>query len=98
MDPVRQMVRLIGTTLHTLGLRRPFDVLTVHPDNSAAVVIRVGSTGSVRLISRREIEAGYALAQESPRGSLNASRLRLERASEANPSYVAALLLAIGVA
>jgi len=98
MDPVQQMIPLAGTTQHTLGKqRRPFDVLTVDPNGASAVVIRVQSTGNVRVISRRDIEAGHALALQLPRGSITASRLRAEGASEANPAYVAALLRRIGV-
>ena len=98
MDPVRQMVALVGKTLYTLGQRRAFDVVSVHPDRDAAVIIRIHSTGKTRTISRSEIQAGYEVSQRVPRGSLNAARLRSEHASEYSPVYVLALLHAIGLA
>jgi hypothetical protein len=98
MDPVRQMATLTGKTLYTLGQCRPFDVVAVDPDSDEAVVIRIHSTGNTRTIGRRELEARYDLAQRVPRGSLNAARLRAERASEFSPAYVATLLHAIGMA
>jgi hypothetical protein len=97
MDPVRQMVALVGKTLYTLGRRRAFDVVSVHPDRDAAVIIRIHSTGKTRTISRSEIQAGYEVSQRV-RGSLNAARLRSEHASEYSPVYVLALLHAIGLA
>jgi hypothetical protein len=96
MDPVRQMVALSGKTLYTLGQRRAFDVVEVHPDRDAAVIIRIHSTGGKRTITRGEIEAGCEIARRVPRGSLNAARLRAEHASEFSPVYVLALLHAIG--
>jgi hypothetical protein len=86
MDPVQQMVPLAGTMLHTLGQRRPFDVLSLNPEGRAAIAIRVASTGNIRVISRRDVKAGYALAGQLPRGAVKASMLRAERACEADPA------------
>ena len=96
MDPVRQMVPLAGRTLYTLGQQRGFDVLTVDPGRSVAVVLRVHSSGKLREVTRRDIEAGFALAQRLPRGTLGAKRLRDEQACQANPAYLATLLREIG--
>jgi hypothetical protein len=98
MDQVRQMPSFVGDTLYTQGQRRAFEVVAVHPNRDAAVLIRIHSTGKTRTISRREIEAGYEVAQRVPRGSLTAARLRAERASEYSPVYVLALLHAAGAA
>ena len=61
-------------------------------------MIRIGSTGKTRTITRHEIEAGYEVAQRVPRGSLTAATLRAEGASEYSPVYVLGLLHAVGAA
>ena len=81
MDTWDEIRRLQGRRLATLGRWKPFDVVKV---GERAVEIVIGSTGSARRVSRREIERAWR--ELEGRRSLSLPRIR------GGHSYVAAML------
>jgi hypothetical protein len=80
------MYWLRGKTLQTLGTNRPFTVKVVE-ENSLVVVPR--SSGKERIITRSEIEGAFNELWISRELSLKSVG---DHHSEANPSYIVALL------
>lgn len=80
------MYWLRGRTLHTLGTKRPFTVKHVHETN---LVVVPRSSGKERVISRSEIEGAFNELWISREVTMASIR---DHHSEANPSYIAALL------
>jgi hypothetical protein len=90
MADLRQRVRLLeGRTLRTQR-GAAFDVERV-TDHGTYIHIR--SSGSRRNVPWREIDQAYALGLS--RDELTPARIRSEGASEFNPAYVAAILMAL---
>ncbi|OIK11312.1 hypothetical protein [Bacillus sp. MUM 13] len=81
--------KLKGKTLYTVGQQKQFEIIEVN-DNKC--VIKVGSTGKIRPITKKEFERANMLG---PISSLNTSILRQKGASEVNPAYVLSILRAI---
>jgi hypothetical protein len=84
-----KIYELKGRTLLTVGQRKQFEIIEVY-DNKC--IIKVGSTGKIRPITKNEFERANMLG---PISSLNTSILRQKGASEVNPAYVLAILHAI---
>jgi len=80
------MYWLRGKTLHTLGTKRPFTVLAV--DETGMVVVP-RSSGKERIITRSEIESAFNELWVSRELTLSSIE---DHHSEANPSYIVALL------
>jgi hypothetical protein len=77
---------LKGITLNTVGQQKQFEIIEVN-DNKC--IIKIGSTGKKRPITKNEFERANVLG---PIASLNTSILRQKGASEVNPAYVLAIL------
>ena len=89
----KRIEELSGQTLQTMRGNR-FEVVSVRPEKAVALRVLVKSTGRRRNILRREIESSYQLGLKGD--DLIPLRLRQTGTSDRNPSYVVAILRAVG--
>ena len=80
------VVGLKGRTLRTLAQNKPFDILEL---SDHELIIRVGSSGRLRKIRRREIEGAYQELLQ--RGEISARDIQ-KRHAPRNSAFVSAIL------
>jgi hypothetical protein len=90
LDWWNEVVKLKGQRLKTLARGESFEVVAVQDQ---AVIIRVLSTDNKRRVSRDEIESAFD--ELTARGEVLLTDIRKNRHSEANPTYVSAILASL---